>query len=143
MDESGPTWFVDWVKYSKNRRYGIWCRLASKGYMDRLLNVDLFLWATEAGWSEQQQTKNYTISFFHKFILACDKAPFRAKTKNIEGRFRFIEKVGNKPLETIKSTNKELVERIEAIPEETVQEVKGLLARPDTMEQPKSLLEAE
>ena len=54
-----------------------------------------------------------------------------------------IEKVGNKPLETIKSTNKELVERIEAIPEETVQEVKGLLARPDTMEQPKSLLEAE
>jgi len=54
-----------------------------------------------------------------------------------------IEKIGNKPLETIKSTNKELVERIEAIPEETVQEVKGLLARPDTMEQPKSLLEAK
>jgi len=54
-----------------------------------------------------------------------------------------IEKIGNKPHETIKSTNKELVERIEAIPEETVQEVKGLLARPDTMEQPKSLLEAK
>jgi hypothetical protein len=53
-----------------------------------------------------------------------------------------IKKIADKPLDTIKGTSRELIKKIEEIPEETIQEAKSLLAKEEPQTNNKSLLEA-
>ena len=53
-----------------------------------------------------------------------------------------IKKIADKPLDTIKGTSRELIKKIEEIPEETIQEAKSLLAKVEPQTNNKSLLEA-
>lgn len=54
-----------------------------------------------------------------------------------------IKKIADKPLDTIKGTSRELIKKIEEIPEETIQEAKSLLAKEEPQTNNKSLLEAQ
>ena len=53
-----------------------------------------------------------------------------------------IKKIADKPLDTIKGTSRELIKKIEEIPEEKIQEGKSLLAKEEPQTNNKSLLEA-